>query len=637
MLFATLLLAVGGHALSSGFEDSLDLEPKALILGIDGFRPEVLETTNTPNLDELMREGCFTFEALSDEYTISGAGWSNLLTGVWSDKHGVTDNEFKAPRYDRYPHVFDNLARGGSTLACAQYCSWEPIDVHVLGDAKIATRFFHDYKDRGDERLVARAVDDLGQKDLDFVFVYFADLDETGHRFGFHRTVPEYRAAIETIDAQIGELRAAIASRPQRDSEDWLLFVVSDHGGTLDRTHGRNIEEHRRFPFIISGRAAARGRIVEPVSQADLLPTALLHLGVEPPAEWALDGRAIGLRRLERGTILGRNLIENPGAEANGGLDTADANCTLTAFADLGAFTSVRYSAPGGFPSEASPGSKTRGNHFFCGGAADRSSIEQRIDLSRAADAIDAGAIAYELSAWLGGFAHQRDLAWVELEFENESGAVIGSARLEPVTLEDRVAAFGLPAPPPQSDAEIDASRFAHLTGFLQRSLRGTPPKGSRRVLLKLRAETGAGTCDGYADDLSFVLSRQTARNDHAEVANTLLRLLEADNAGDLEGIVARYSDDIVLMPPNSAPLSGKPIVRERYRSILAASALKLRAEIDELKVDGDTAWIRGTTLGETVPKDGGAARPVRDNFLMLMRREADEWRITRLMWHAKP
>lgn len=636
LLVAMVSLVFGQACLFGQVGDVIDRKPKVLLIGIDGFRPDALDTTETPHLDQLMREGCHTFEALTDEYTISGAGWSNLLTGVWSQKHGVTDNEFKEPRYDRYPHVFVKLARIGSKLRCAQYNSWEPIETHILGDAQVASRFFHDYKDRGDERLVAEAVRDLESKDLDFVFVYFADLDETGHQYGFHRTVPQYRTALEKIDAQIGELRSALARRPTYAAEDWLILVSSDHGGTLDRTHGRNIEEHRTIPYIVSGRSARRGPLLENVNQVDIVPTALAHLGVDVSADWELDGRSIGLRDTKK-AILDQNLIENGGAERNGGYDVAEAACSIAAFSDSSPLTVIRYGAPAGFPDSKTPGSPTRGKNFFCGGAADRSFIEQRIDVSRAADAIDAESIAYELSAWLGGFAHQRDLMWVEASFFDTSGRILGRTRLEPVTLEDRVAAFGQPAPPTDPKAEIDAAKFAHLTGFLERRARATVPAGTRYVSIRLAAETGSGTCDGYADEISFVLRRQGARDDAAAVANTLLRLLEADNAGDLEGIVARYSEDVVLLPPNSPPLSGQALLRERYRAILAATTLNLRAVIDELRVDGDTAWIRGTTVGETLPKAGGASQPVNDNFLMLLRKDADEWRITHLMWHAKP
>ncbi len=626
--------------------------PKVLLIGIDGFRPSILDVAKTPNLDSLIERGCHTFEALTDEHTISGAGWSNLLTGTWANQHGVVDNEFTAPRYDLHPHVFGRLASTHPEIRCGHFCDWVPIDEKILGDAKIAARFHCDYQDDGDARVVAAATAALASSDLDFTFVYFADLDETGHTHGFHPAVPPYREMIERIDAQIGQLLAAIASRPSAATEDWLVIVSSDHGGTLDKTHGRNIPEHRAIPFIASGRAAKRGRLAEVVNQVDVVPTALAHLGIEAPAAWRLDGHAVGLR--DAGPRLDANLVVNGGADANGGLDSTEIDCSLTAFADTGSWTSIRYGAPGGYPGVETPGPKDRGPNFFCGGNATTATIEQRIDVSKLADAIDAGAIAFSLAGWLGGFADQRDLAWVDAEFLDSNRDVVRSVRIGPVTLEDRVAAFGPPAPAvkaiyakePQSgeDAASDAKPqepdptiYGHLTGLLERKAGGTLPPRTRIVRIRLGCEAGSGSCDGYVDSLSFVLMRQAARGDAAEVEGVLRRILAADNAGDLDAIVACYTDDVVLMPPGASPLEGADLVRERYRAILAASTLALRAEVDEIRVDGDSASIRGITIGESTPKDGSGTRTVRDNFLMLMRRDRGEWRISRLMWHARP
>ena len=52
-----------------------------------------------------MAEGCYDADCqiLGDRYqgndTISGPGWSSILTGVWADKHGVLDNDFKVKHY----------------------------------------------------------------------------------------------------------------------------------------------------------------------------------------------------------------------------------------------------------------------------------------------------------------------------------------------------------------------------------------------------------------------------------------------------------------------------------------------------------------------------------------------------------
>ena len=72
---------------------SQDLK-KVLIIGIDGCRSDALEIASTPTIDSLINEGIFSPDALNDDITISGPGWSANLCGVWSDKHQVTNNDF---------------------------------------------------------------------------------------------------------------------------------------------------------------------------------------------------------------------------------------------------------------------------------------------------------------------------------------------------------------------------------------------------------------------------------------------------------------------------------------------------------------------------------------------------------------
>ena len=124
------------------------------------------------------------------------------------------------------------------------------------------------------------------------------------------------------------------------------------------------------------------------------------------------------------------------------------------------------------------------------GGEAGESRIEQRIDLATLAHEIDADHVSFDLRGWLGGFAQQRDLAWIELEWLDEHGGVVGRAELRAVTLEDRTAATG-------GDA---------VTMFIERSVNGAVPALSRAATLTLRFERSEGVCDGYADEISLVL-----------------------------------------------------------------------------------------------------------------------------------
>ena len=79
---------------------------KVLIIGIDGLRAEALSEARTPNLDRLIARGCYTDRARTREITVSGPGWSSMLTGVCMDKHNVRDHPFDANQLHRYPPFF---------------------------------------------------------------------------------------------------------------------------------------------------------------------------------------------------------------------------------------------------------------------------------------------------------------------------------------------------------------------------------------------------------------------------------------------------------------------------------------------------------------------------------------------------
>jgi hypothetical protein len=337
--------------------------------------------------------------------------------------------------------------------------------------------------------MVEAAIDALNRHDPDAMFVYLADLDSAGHEHGFHPRVGAYVAELEQIDGQIGRVLAALRRRPAYPREDWLILVGTDHGGTIDGSHGRNIDLHRSVPFIASGPSAARGRLYTTTNIVDVAATALAHLGVDLDPGWGLDGRPVGLASR---TSLGVNLIFNGDAEHSTGYTDAGGNAGIAGWTDTGAMTVVCYGSPQGFPRLDDPGPPDRGRNFFCGGKTAESEIRQVIDVADLAPAIDGGLVTYELSGWFGGYLDQRDLASLTARFLDEGGGELDRVEVGPVTLQERRAEIG-----GQGDG---------LTGLLLRSARGPVPAGARRISLILFAETAAGDNDGYADALSLVL-----------------------------------------------------------------------------------------------------------------------------------
>ncbi|MCW5755363.1 MAG: alkaline phosphatase family protein [Phycisphaeraceae bacterium] len=482
---------VAGFAVWGMLAGAAPPTPKVLILGVDGMRADAMLRAQTPSIDRLMAEGCYTWSAQTGDVTVSGPGWSSFLCGVWRDKHGVRDNTFRGADYEAYPHFFVRLKEIAPRLTTAHLCDWLPIDQFILGDFEPDHRFAVDYEDDGDAKTVDAAIAMFTNHRPDVTFIYFADVDTAGHTHGFHPFVPEYLAEIEEVDGQIGLILDAVFSHPEAAHEDWLIILCTDHSGTLDGAHGRNEPAHREMPMIVSGARSARGMLHDTANQVDIPATALAFLGLTPLPVWNWDGRPVGLRAV---TPLGENIVFNGDAEYTLGYPDAKSNAGIAGWNDIGPMTVVRYGASEGFPSAAAGARIGGGRNFFCGGSGpDRiSRIEQSIGIADLTARIDAGEIWFELGAHLGGYASQRDCATVICEFIDAYGGVRGRAQVGPVMAADRARELG--------------SKGLDLTGLVRRDVRGAVPSGTRRVRLTLVAEAGSGDNDGYADNITLVL-----------------------------------------------------------------------------------------------------------------------------------
>jgi ketosteroid isomerase-like protein len=147
-----------------------------------------------------------------------------------------------------------------------------------------------------------------------------------------------------------------------------------------------------------------------------------------------------------------------------------------------------------------------------------------------------------------------------------------------------------------------------------------------------------------FAVTLSAVLSgcasgrgHKSACEDSATaVGRAVEYLLARDNAGDLEGVLQGYADDVVWLPPQGEPVSGKRAVRERYEQLFSVYEVQLASAVVEIEVG--TAWSHawGYTTGVLTPRAGGDRVEVDDKFIALVRCEGSTWRVARLMWSPR-
>lgn len=227
---------------------------------------------------------------------MSGPGWSSLLTGVWADKHGVDTNRFDKPHFERYPHFFARVKQAYPKASTVSIASWPPIGDKIVTAADFNRQPSHEeLYVPGDLESATIAAQVLRGGDPTALFVYFGQVDEHGHEFGFSPKVKEYVAAIERVDAHVGRVLEALEKRARYAEENWLVIVSTDHGG-FGKDHGgghANPQITNGF-LIVRGAKVKPGKLTEPTEIVDVVATALTHLGIAIDPKWELDGRAVG-------------------------------------------------------------------------------------------------------------------------------------------------------------------------------------------------------------------------------------------------------------------------------------------------------------------------------------------------------
>lgn len=292
---------------------------KVLIIGIDGTRSDALQQANTPNIDGLLTNALYSYDSWHTAITWSGPSWATILTGVYWNKHGVVNNGFIGKHFDQYPPISALAKQIKPNLDCAIVAEWDPlideID-HANWNRAIKT------PDTETWITADSAVAQLQKPDIDLLFAYFDKVDMTGHSSGFDTANQLYIQAIQTVDSAVGKVLNSLYARPNYANENWLIFVVTDHGGK-SLFHGGNTYDERHIWWIASGSAVAHQKISKadpgtyncnnnmvfdnlcvdanllkqsPV-HPDIAVTALHHLlydtlNPENVAAWKLDGKS---------------------------------------------------------------------------------------------------------------------------------------------------------------------------------------------------------------------------------------------------------------------------------------------------------------------------------------------------------
>jgi ketosteroid isomerase-like protein len=114
-------------------------------------------------------------------------------------------------------------------------------------------------------------------------------------------------------------------------------------------------------------------------------------------------------------------------------------------------------------------------------------------------------------------------------------------------------------------------------------------------------------------------------------------RVLEASRSGDIDGLMALFSDDAVMMPPNDTTLYGKDEIQAWWQEYFQWFQITSSIETDrDITIADNQAFHRAAISIVISPRRGGSQ--IRDELRSLTVWRQDHggpWKISHQMWNS--
>uniref|UniRef100_H3BVN6 Ectonucleotide pyrophosphatase/phosphodiesterase 7 n=1 Tax=Tetraodon nigroviridis TaxID=99883 RepID=H3BVN6_TETNG len=251
MLWSLCLLLAAG-ALGAPLSKA---RPKLLLISFDGFRWDYDRDVDTPNLDQMARDGVKAAYVTPPYITITSPAHFTLLTGRYVENHGVVHNMWFNTATGQKKPYYQTLHEGEwwdtGTLPIwitAQRQGLKAGSLHFPGTAvsyqgEVPFRQeqeppLHNYQN---ETIWQQKTDKVmgwfRHDDLDFVSLYFGEPDSTGHLYG--PDSPQRRQMVAQVDRAVGYIRQS--ARRHGLSDLLNIIITADHG--MSTVHRRGTVE----------------------------------------------------------------------------------------------------------------------------------------------------------------------------------------------------------------------------------------------------------------------------------------------------------------------------------------------------------------------------------------------------------
>ena len=257
---------------------------RAVVVILDGLRPDAIDAFDLVNIRQLMQIGASTLCAKTVRPSLTWPALASLLTGVDPSVHGILSDTLQIPR-PRTPlrPLPELLLQAG--FPSSAFLAELPALYKVFG-GRIAERLgFHHTRFAGStaREILFGARKTLSEQRRGLIFMHWADADRVGHVHGWMS--PKYGEALCRLDSALGMLAASLEIETDPHT---LLIALADHGGggATMTDHAEDHALNTTIPMIIAGGCIEPGLIGD-ATLLDVPATVAWALGIAPDQSYA--------------------------------------------------------------------------------------------------------------------------------------------------------------------------------------------------------------------------------------------------------------------------------------------------------------------------------------------------------------
>ncbi|XP_037544608.1 ectonucleotide pyrophosphatase/phosphodiesterase family member 7 [Nematolebias whitei] len=217
---------------------------KLLLISFDGFRWDYDRDVDTPNLDQMAKEGVKALYVTPPYLTVTSPSHFTILTGRYIENHGVIHNMWfnttTSVKKPYYQTQFVNEWWDNGSLPIwitAQRQGLKAGSLHFPGTAssyqgqvamvREVEPLLYNYKNETAwQENTDKVMGWFRDRDLDFVSMYFGEPDGVGHKYG--PDSPERRDMVKQVDRTVGYIRQSAQRHKLTDRLN--IIITADHG-----------------------------------------------------------------------------------------------------------------------------------------------------------------------------------------------------------------------------------------------------------------------------------------------------------------------------------------------------------------------------------------------------------------------